>query len=271
MSNTNQFPTIAPRPWTIPEDFPQDATREIEEHLMKVSRVRGEFPCRKIIFTLKSHDQGWGGQRDQRGTYKGSYTWFEVGQERLTALKNTQYMPSALEPGHSDDTTPQNTLEAARDNTWPGFLEHFNLSLLPQLAFSLEESNNAKGEDTSTICILRTLAPKVGSRVTSYGPPQTEISFSHQLMPSEDCLQKNLTATKEVQTNTIEWRYDDDVNPESLDAKALLDQGRGPASKTGEYVRGLKLGDAVTVWGKARFPMWVNTIEEVKIEVFWAV
>lgn len=271
MSETDQFPTIAPRPWTLPENFPTEATHEVEDHLMKVSRIRGEYPCRKIVFTLKSHDQGWGGQREQRGTYKGSYTWFEVGQERLVVLKNTQNMPPTLEPGPKGDTAPQEALETGKEGRWPGFSEHFNLSLLPQFSFSLEESRDAQGFDTSAICTLRTLSPKIETRVTAHEPPQSETWFSHALMPSEDCLQKNITASKESQTNVIEWRYDDDVNPESSDANALLAQGRGPASKTGEYVRGLKLGDAVTVWGKARFPMWVNTVEEVKIEVFWAV
>jgi len=40
-------------------------------------------PCRKIEFQLWSHDQGWGGESQHRGTYNGSYTWFDVGIEKL--------------------------------------------------------------------------------------------------------------------------------------------------------------------------------------------
>ncbi|KAK4119333.1 hypothetical protein N657DRAFT_581874 [Parathielavia appendiculata] len=39
-------------------------------------------PCRRIVFTFKSHDQGWGGLPNDRGTYFGSWTWFEAGLER---------------------------------------------------------------------------------------------------------------------------------------------------------------------------------------------
>lgn len=39
---------------------------------------RGLYPCRKIIFDISSHDQGWGGDRDHRGTYRGSWTWFDA-------------------------------------------------------------------------------------------------------------------------------------------------------------------------------------------------
>ncbi|SPQ19157.1 3df50d49-923d-4f53-bc19-79063e68e46e [Thermothielavioides terrestris] len=34
-------------------------------------------PCRRLVFTIRSHDQGWGGAPGDRGTYHGSWTWFE--------------------------------------------------------------------------------------------------------------------------------------------------------------------------------------------------
>ncbi len=45
-----------------------------------------EHPCRKIVFTITSHDQGWGGDNpEDRRTYNNSWTWFEVGLERFDA------------------------------------------------------------------------------------------------------------------------------------------------------------------------------------------
>lgn len=71
---------------------------------------------------------------------------------------------------------------------------------------------------------------------------------------------------------TIVWRYDDDVSdPESDEAKALAEAGRGLLSGNGEFVRGLKFGDVVTVWAKSRFPAWINNIERVSIDIYWAV
>jgi len=42
-------------------------------------------PCRRIRFTISSHDQGWGGRwegDDENGPYHESWTWFEAGLER---------------------------------------------------------------------------------------------------------------------------------------------------------------------------------------------
>lgn len=50
---------------------------------------RGRNPCRKIVFTIISHDQGWGGNFEDRGTFRGSYTWFDVGLERIEARKES--------------------------------------------------------------------------------------------------------------------------------------------------------------------------------------
>ncbi|KAF7552431.1 hypothetical protein G7046_g7410 [Stylonectria norvegica] len=42
-------------------------------------------PVRKIVFSIRSKDQGWGGDPGHRGTYDGSWTWFEAGLERFDA------------------------------------------------------------------------------------------------------------------------------------------------------------------------------------------
>lgn len=117
----------------------------------------------------------------------------------------------------------------------------------------------------------RVISPEIQTRTTAHEPPRTETTFIHRLLPSDDCLQKNKVATRDMQDQTITWSSHDHVDPESLEAQQLVNQGRGPASLTGEYVRNLKIGDVVTVWAKARFGGWVNNVEEVKIDVYWAV
>jgi len=42
-------------------------------------------PARKVVFTIVSRDQGWGGSAADQGTYHGSWTWFEAGLERFDA------------------------------------------------------------------------------------------------------------------------------------------------------------------------------------------
>ncbi|TPX24775.1 hypothetical protein DIZ76_010218 [Coccidioides immitis] len=39
---------------------------------------RTVHPCRKIVFTLTAHDQGWGGSHGTRSAYEGSYSWFDA-------------------------------------------------------------------------------------------------------------------------------------------------------------------------------------------------
>ncbi|KAF6792649.1 hypothetical protein CMUS01_16143, partial [Colletotrichum musicola] len=57
----------------------------------------------------------------------------------------------------------------------------------------------------------------------------------------------------------------------SPEADRLVDFGRGRGTGTGRFVRSLKLGDVVTVWGKARFGGWTNNVEFVKVEIYWAI
>ena len=69
----------------------------------------------------------------------------------------------------------------------------------------------------------------------------------------------------------IVWKWDDDIQPKSAEAQALEDRGRGIETGNGKFVRSLKVGDIVTVWARSRFPGWVNFVESVEIDVFWAV
>lgn len=112
-------------------------------------------------------------------------------------------------------------------------------------------------------CTVETIQPRPH--------PSIPDRFEFPLLPTLDCLQKNRTATKRAEEYKIVWTCNDDVDPDSLDGKALEDQGRGRNTANGQFVRDLKVGDIVTVWGKARFPGWVNMIETVQIDVYWAV
>ncbi|EEY16096.1 conserved hypothetical protein [Verticillium alfalfae VaMs.102] len=47
-------------------------------------------PVRKVVFKLRSSDQGWGGERENHGTFHGSWTWFEAGLEKIEAEEGEQ-------------------------------------------------------------------------------------------------------------------------------------------------------------------------------------
>jgi hypothetical protein len=63
----------------------------------------------------------------------------------------------------------------------------------------------------------------------------------------------------------------DCIKPDSIEATLLEEEGRGKETGSGELVRNMAVGDVITLWGRARFPGWINHIQEVKIDVYWAV
>ncbi|KAG4432729.1 hypothetical protein IFR05_011785 [Cadophora sp. M221] len=226
------YPTLRASPWQDSAALPQDITEDMKARWASESHIRGEFSCRKIVFTLASHDQGWGGEAGHHGTYKGSFTWFDVGKERIHLSQDISFT----------------TLE--QQEVFP--------TLLPE-----HGSPEWTKENTPLACTVETLEPKVH--------PHFPLRFEHPLLPTLDCLQKNRTATKEAEEYKIIWTCNDYVDPDSLEGKALDEQGRGRNTASGQFVRDMKVGDIVTVWAKARFPGWVNTIETVRIDVYWAV
>ncbi|KAH7312069.1 hypothetical protein BKA65DRAFT_518086 [Rhexocercosporidium sp. MPI-PUGE-AT-0058] len=233
MTSRNQaYPTIPASPRQDSAMLPRDITEDIKARWITESQMRGEHPCRKIVFTLVSHDQGWGGGSEHKGTFKGSFTWFDVGKERIHLSQD------------------KSTITSGNPETFP--------TILPE-----HGSSAWTKENTPLACTVETIQPRVH--------PSSPNSFEHPLLPTLDCLQKNRTATKQAEEYKIVWTCHDDVDPDSLGGKALEDQGRGRNTANGQFVRDMKVGDIVTVWGKARFPGWVNMIETVRIDVYWAV
>jgi hypothetical protein len=86
----SKYQTMTPKPWGESREALQNITDDILKQWTRKSVPRAEFPCRKIVFTIKSHDQGWGGGPGQRGTYHGSSTWFDIGLERMSSLREGQ-------------------------------------------------------------------------------------------------------------------------------------------------------------------------------------
>ncbi|KAK7739050.1 hypothetical protein SLS53_005948 [Cytospora paraplurivora] len=197
-----------------------------------------EHPCRKIVFTIESHDQGWGGLHQDRGTYRGSWTWFEAGLERFD--KN------ATHPG---DTPEKDAVVAEAAANEAG-----GSSSTPR------GPNQVPPDPYFPVYGMRSVYPTLEA---------DQAAFHHDLHPSNDwTIQKNKAATRQSTTHKVVWSWKDDINP--LTAEQLEGLGRGPATGNGEFVRNLKLGDVVTVWAKTRFGGWVNNVEHVNMDIYWA-
>ncbi|KAI3340864.1 hypothetical protein F4824DRAFT_355924 [Ustulina deusta] len=111
------------------------------------------------------------------------------------------------------------------------------------------------------------------SAIRPIWPPLKEnlSEYYHQLHPAADHkIQCNRVAEHDWQHHRIEWSYTDDIDPKSSGGQELDSIGRGSATGDGSFLRSLKVGDMVTVWARARFPSWVNSIQKVRVEVYWA-
>lgn len=69
-------------PTSSPTELASEAPREYFAGSMKQPPTL-THPVRKIVFKLRSKDQGWGGGHGDRGTYRGSWSWFEAGLEKF--------------------------------------------------------------------------------------------------------------------------------------------------------------------------------------------
>ncbi|KAF4587201.1 ankyrin repeat protein [Ophiocordyceps camponoti-floridani] len=183
-------------------------------------------PCRKIVFSIRSHDQGWG---NHDGSYASSWTWFEAGLERFDAAQ---------------ECDEKCTYDARRDSS-------------------------TETPPALPVCGIRPVQPTI-SVLTDQD--ETRYLYDHPLLPDDRYnICRNKAACRDWQDHVVAWSYLDDVEPTSDAGADLHQKGRGRASADGSFVRGLRLGDVVTVWGKARFPQWINTVDSVRIDVYWAV
>lgn len=200
-----------------PVPYKSPVSREAYAKLANYPLPRLVNPVRKVVFKIRSHDQGWSGENGENlGPYDASWTWFEAGLEVL----------------EKDD--------AAGDTAEPG--QDFKL-------------NDAA---------LRSVSPTLTEGETP--------TFNFPLAPAPGWLiQKNKRADPKSRSHEIVWSYNDYTDEDSEAAVHLKAAGRGGATKNGEFIRHLAVGDIVTLWAKARFPGWSNIVEKASVSVYWAI
>ncbi len=220
-------------------------------------------PCRKIVFTIVSRDQGWADNTRAKGSYKGSYSWFDVGLERYGPVSSgAEGVPGPNEAG--EDAPPPVTLRTI----CPGVVE------IPP-----EPSPPAAPP----------VPPVPLSGPSRRYPARTASSAAYKfdipLLPGPDVLQFNRLATRQFTEHVVTWSWTDDTpaptpapaeggDPAATDGDSphpLEEDGRGVATGDGAFVRSLRVGDVVTVWAKTRFSGWCNVVSRVRVDVYWAV
>ncbi|KAI1427395.1 hypothetical protein F5Y12DRAFT_169990 [Xylaria sp. FL1777] len=125
-----------------------------------------------------------------------------------------------------------------------------------------ETEGSNSSEKVPTTCAIRPIWPPL---------KETSSEYDHQLLPTADHrIQCNYVADHEWQHHRVEWSCTDNIDPTSNAGKELDSVGRGSATGDGTFLRSLKVGDMLTVWGRARFPGWMNSVQKVQVEVYWA-
>ncbi|KAI0487430.1 hypothetical protein F4859DRAFT_464920 [Xylaria cf. heliscus] len=125
-----------------------------------------------------------------------------------------------------------------------------------------ESETSSSSVKVPTVGAIRSVWPHLKETLTEY---------DHSLHPVPDhMIQSNRVAEHDWQQYHIEWSWTDRVDPKSNAAKELAANGRGSATGDGSFIRSLKVGDMVTVWGHARFPGWTNSIQKVQVRTYWA-
>lgn len=206
-----------------PRQLQEEYSKERLEDFMDEPKATILHPARKVVFNITSRDQGWGGDHNDHGTYRSSWTWFDAGLERFDAK------------AQCDENCPSKTQDTEKH--------------------------------VPCTCALRPIWPPV----EPLGDDEASFRYHHQLHQTPDHkIQCNRMAVQGLQRHKVEWRHNDNIHPDSADAAELEQAGRGRATGDGEFVRNLRIGDVITVWGRARFGGWQNHIKKVEVKVYWA-
>jgi hypothetical protein len=164
----------------------QPTTKSILKIWASQSLPGGKSLCRKIVFTIKSKDQGWGGDPIHKGTYYGSFTWFDAGIKRFEAV---------------DTNRPEDTKETPSRQFQPQF--------------------QVRKKDSTIPCDIYTILPGTKEEPVD----SSRFVFNYPFLPSHACIQSNVTAGEEIKEHIITWSYNDCIDPESPEGDELERQG----------------------------------------------
>ncbi|KAK1241245.1 hypothetical protein MKX08_001219 [Trichoderma sp. CBMAI-0020] len=209
-SRDERFSTIIPDPQLVFKEF----DREFFQRAIKNASTFSN-PARKIVFRIRSHDQGWTTD-DVPGPFMGAKTWFDAGIERFDVSNCT-------------------------------------------------DSNDMK---QWTARKLGTIEPQVKEAKDTHGGWDYQFPFTPWKGPYE--IQRNRMASSDFTDYEVTWTCWDVIAPDSPEAFKMMEEGKGRRVGDGRFVRNLKLGDVVTVWGRAMHRGWINTVESVEIDIYWA-
>ena len=250
--------------------------------------LHAKHPVREIVWTLRSHDQGWSGEAPTtRGTYSPSYTWFDVELERFHPGSSGDGDDGATERALSNTGPDRECSARAMLDAWPG-----------QRSPRLSRRSHPLTTPASPARTSRLLHPPsatapsdqttASSSEPSTTPPALASCPHYDILPlsspeafpplsdgGEDyTLQRNVQAKKETTEHRVVWSWRDGIAEDDdaeARAQALVAVGRGADSADGRCARSMRRGDCLVLWARARYPAWVNQVEAAEVEVYFAI
>ncbi|KAK6355259.1 hypothetical protein TWF696_004374 [Orbilia brochopaga] len=212
---------------------------------------------RKLVFTLRSGDQGWSSWRGDRGTYRGCWSWVDVELWRPTSASTTTTIP----PNNTASTSATAAASAATTSTDydadGDYVTANEFTDVTEGIDSEDDSDDNNGNDK-----------------------KDQKNEDGKELIGTYLLQRNKHAAP-PETRVIEWDYQTDELPDDDDAKwedgTINEEGqrdrwhRDGRMANGAFVRELKGGDEVRVVMRARYPGWSCSVEKCEVECWWAV
>lgn len=118
--------------------FSESACRDRTPYLLSDPIKGTRFPVQQIIIDIWSHDQGWSSYPQDHGTYRGSWTWFDLGIQRPPGREDVSAgLPQLVTNVHASSETRHHQVVYRRDEQpWMGDLQaEDRISIIPRALF----------------------------------------------------------------------------------------------------------------------------------------
>lgn len=188
---------------------------------------------KRVKISIRSHDQGWGGEPGTQGTYTGSWTWFEASILRPTSPPAQHGAGEASSShDHAQGQQQQQQRLEADDAIF-------------------EEVMDRRGSPEDFLDDMRT---RFALQPVKRSENEDGIVW---------LVQRNLCANSAEREHNIVWPVSASDDPDAT-AEELEERGAGDGRG---FVESLKGGDRVALWARAMFPGWENHVASAKVEI----
>jgi len=206
---------------------------------------------RELTLITRSRDQGWSSFPADHGTYKNSWTWFNV-----SILRSPATTGSITEPNYLIETEPPSPIAPMSPNWEP------RAATLPDLVVD-DEREHEEIVKWERVVINRHGVGTLTEHVFTLGGNED----THLTLDGND------DEVEEAGIAVAQINGTDSLIRRDLPAVAQrrITHRREDAHVNEDWRHSIRTGDEICVWPKAQFPGWSNHVEAAKIELYISV